>query len=85
MRDVQRISWGRPQSFRHQRRPVDDCGPGRGGMAKPAEHFTANWIAAKEARAILRHGVVCPNVTRRTKERIDESKRARAGLLALVD
>ena len=25
---------GRPQSFRHQRRPVDDCSPGRGGMAK---------------------------------------------------
>ena len=22
---------GRPQSFRHQRRPVDDCSPGRGG------------------------------------------------------
>ena len=25
---------GRPQSFRHQRRPVNDCGPGRGGIAK---------------------------------------------------
>ena len=25
---------GRPQSFRHQRRPVDDCGPGQGGMAQ---------------------------------------------------
>ena len=24
---------GRPQSFRHQHRPVDDCSPGRGGMA----------------------------------------------------
>ena len=24
---------GRPQSFRHQRRPVDDCSPRRGGMA----------------------------------------------------
>ena len=23
---------GRSQSFRHQRRPVDDCSPGRGGM-----------------------------------------------------
>ena len=22
------------QSFRHQRRPVDDCSPGRGGMAQ---------------------------------------------------
>ena len=25
---------GRPQSFRHQRRPVDDCSPGRGGIAQ---------------------------------------------------
>ena len=25
---------GRPQSFRPQRRPVDDCSPGRGGMAQ---------------------------------------------------
>ena len=24
----------RPQSFRRQRRPVDDCSPGRGGMAQ---------------------------------------------------
>ncbi|CAN0189293.1 unnamed protein product [Ascophyllum nodosum] len=25
---------GRPQSFRHQRRPVNDCNPGRGGKAQ---------------------------------------------------
>ena len=25
---------GRPRSFRHQHRPVDDCSPGRGGMAQ---------------------------------------------------
>ena len=25
---------GRPQSFRHQRRPVDDCSPGRVGMTQ---------------------------------------------------
>ena len=25
---------GRPQSFRHQRRPADDCSLGRGGMAQ---------------------------------------------------
>ena len=25
---------GRPYSFRHQRRPVDDCSPGRGGMPR---------------------------------------------------
>ena len=61
------------QSFRHQRRPVDDCSPGRGG------------IAAQNGRT--RGGtVVCPNVTGRTKEtRLAQSKRARAGSLALVD
>ena len=51
-----------------------------------AEHFMAKWIAAaKKAKAGLRHAVVCPNVTGRTKKRIAQSKRARAGSLALVD
>ena len=25
---------GRPQSFRYQRRPADNCSPGRGGIAQ---------------------------------------------------
>ena len=50
-----------------------------------ARHFMAKWIAAEEARAGLRHAVVCPNVTGRTKKRITESKRARVCSLALVD
>ena len=41
---------GQPQSFRHQRRPVDDCSPGRGGTAQDAkqgaERFMAKWIGA---------------------------------------
>ena len=45
----------------------------------------ANWIAAEKARAGLRHAVVCPNVTGRTKERIVQSKRTRPGSLAIVD
>ena len=45
----------------------------------------AKGIAAEEARAGLRHTVVCPNVTGRTKERIAQSKRARAGSVAIVD
>ena len=49
------------------------------------EHFMAKWIVAEKARAGLRHAIVCPNVTGRTKERIAQSKRARAGSLALVD
>ena len=77
--------------FRQQRRPVDDCSPGRGGMAqnggtKGAEHFMAKWIAAEKAnKAALRCSVVCPNVTGKPKERIARSKRARAGSLTLAD
>ena len=50
-----------------------------------AEHFMAKWIVAEKNKAGLRHAVVCPNVTGRTKERIAQSERARAGSLALVD
>ena len=31
---VDGVFLGRPQSFRHQRRPVHDCSPGRGGMTQ---------------------------------------------------
>ena len=50
-----------------------------------AEHFMAKWIDAEKTKAGLRHAGVCPNVTGRTKERIVQSKRARAGSLAPVD
>ena len=80
---------GRSQSFRHQRRPVDDCSPGgewRRTTEQAAEHFMAKWIVAEKTKAGLRHAVVYPNVTGRTKKRIiAQSKRARAGSLALVD
>ena len=33
------------------------------------------WIAAEKAKARLRHAVVCPNVTGKTKKRIAQSKR----------
>ena len=45
----------------------------------------AKWIVAEKASAGLRHAVVCPNVTGRTKKRIAQSKRARAVSFALVD
>ena len=45
----------------------------------------AKRIVAQKAKAGLRHAAVCPNVTGRTKEGIAQSKRARAGLHALVD
>ena len=45
----------------------------------------AKLIVAEKAKAGLRRAVVCPNVTGRTKERIiAQSKRARAGSLALL-
>ena len=31
---VDGVSPERPQSFRYQRRPADDCNPGQGGMAQ---------------------------------------------------
>ena len=49
------------------------------------EYFMAKWIAVEKARAGLRHATVCPNVMGRTKERIVQSKRARAGSLALMN
>ena len=50
-----------------------------------AERLLAKYIAAEKARAGLRHALVCPNMTARTKERIIQSKRARAGSLAIVE
>ena len=54
-----------------------------GGWRRTSEQgavrFMAKWIAAEKARAGLRHAVVCPNVTGRTKERI-----AKASGLVLV-
>ena len=81
---------GRPQSFRYQRRPVDDCRPGRGGMAQESGRsggtFHGERIAARNARTGLRHAIVVwPNVTGRTKEMIAQSERAHAGSFAIVD
>ena len=65
---------GRSQSFRYQRRPLDDCSPGRVEWRKTAEQgaerFMAKWIAAEIVRVGLRHVLVCPSVTGRTNERI---------------
>ena len=64
---------------------AQDEGEWRRTAEHGAEHFMVKWIVAKKNKAGLRHAVVCPNVTGSTKERIAQSKRARAGLLALVD
>ena len=64
---------------------AQDEGEWRRTAERGAEHFMAKWIAAEEARARLRNAVVRLNVTGMTKERIDQSKRVRAGSLGLVD
>ena len=78
----------RPQSYR-QRRPVDDCNPGRGPMAQNDGQrggiFHGEMDRCRKARAGLRHAVVCPNVMENTKKRTAQSKRACAGSLTLVD
>ena len=64
---------------------AQDEGEWRRTAEQGAEHFVAKWIVAEKTKAGLRHAVVRPNVTGRTKKRIAQSKRARAGSLALVD
>ena len=49
---------------------AQDKGEWRGTAEQGAERFIAKWIALEKARAGLRHAVLCPNVTGRTKERI---------------
>ena len=64
---------------------VQDEGGWRRTAEQGADHLMAKWIVVEKAKAGLRHAVVCPNVTGRTKQRISQSKGARAGSLALVD
>ena len=64
---------------------AQDEGEWRRTAEQGAEHFMAKWVAAEQARAGLRYAVVCPNVTGRTNKRIAQSKRVRAGSLALID
>ena len=64
---------------------AQDEGEWRRTTEQGAEHFMAKWIVAEKTKAGLRHAVVGPDVTGRIKKRIAQSKRARAGSLALVD
>ena len=64
--------------------PAQNEGEWRRMVEQVAERFMAKWIAAEKARAELRHAIVCPNVPGKTKERIAQSKQARAGSLAII-
>ena len=81
---------GRPQSFRYQRRPVDDRSPGPGGMVQDGETrggtFNGEMDRCRESQDWTTVcSVVCPNVTGRTNDRITQSKRDRVGSLVIVD
>ena len=64
-----------------------DEGKKRGTAEQGAGRFMVKGIAAEKARAGLQHAGVCPSVimTGRTEETIAQTKRARAGSLAIVD
>ena len=63
---------------------AQDEGEWRRTAEPGVEHFLAKWIVVEKTKTGLRHAVVCPNVTGRTKKRIAQSKRARAGSFALL-
>ena len=69
----------------HWTTAAQDAGGWRRTAEQGAEYFMVKWVVAEKTKAGLRHAVVCPNVTVRTKKRIAQSKRTRAGSLALVD
>ena len=62
---------------------AQDEGEWRRTAEQGAECFVLELIAAEKVRTGLRHAVVCPNVTGRTKERIAQSKYDHAGSLAI--
>ena len=64
--------------------PAQDRGEWCRTVEQGAERVIVKLIATEKARAEQWHGVVCPNVTGRTKERMAQSKRVRAGSLAII-
>ena len=81
---------GRPQSFRHQRRSVDDCSLGRGGMAQNGG-TRGGTFHGKMDRCGINRGwtTVCSGMPERDgkDQGQDSPKQAGAcgGSLALVD
>ena len=55
---------------------AQDEGEWRRTAEQGAEYFMAKCITAEKPKTGLRHAVVCPIVTGRTKERIAQSKRS---------
>ena len=82
---------GRSQSFRHQRRPVDDCSPGRRGMAQNGRTrggtFHGEMDRCRETQGWTTACSGMPDRDGKNQEDdiIAQSKRDRAGSLALVN
>ena len=87
---VDRMFPGRPQSFRHQRRPVDDCNLGRRGMTQSSGtrggtfHGEMNLCRESQGWTTAYSGM-SERDGKDQGEDIAQNKRARAGSLALVD
>ena len=64
---------------------AQDEGEWRRPAEQEEEHFMAKLIVAEKDNAGLRHAVVCPNVTGKTRRGYPKVSGARAGWLALVD
>ena len=84
---VDGVFLGRPQSFRHQRRPVDDCSPGRGGMAQNGGTrggtFHGEIDRCRESQGWT---TACSRMAERDgKGQEEDSLRARVGSLAIVN
>ena len=80
---------GRPQAFRYQRRPVDDYSPGQGGRTQDGGTWGRTFHGDMDRRCRGSQGwtMACsgmPELDGKTKERIAQSKCARAGSLAIV-
>ena len=69
---VDRMLLGRPQSFRYQRRPVDDCSPGREKMMQGGGTrggmFHGEIDRCRKIQSWTTVCSVCPNVTGRAKD-----------------
>ena len=68
---------GRPQSFRHQHWPVNDCSPGRGGMAQAGGTrggtFHGEMDGCRESQGWTTACSSMPERDGRTKERITQA------------
>ena len=98
MRDVRRTRGGRRlrggavkrvDGVSPQPRPVDHCSPGREGMAQDGgargQTFHGEMDHCRENEGwTTTCSSICSNVTGRTKERIAQSERVRAGSLAIT-